>query len=82
MTWLLDYATTYPDATLRYEASQMILSIHSDASYQSETESRSRAGGHLFLVSPNYNDTKGNNGAIHITCEIIQKKIPVASEAK
>ena len=37
--WLLDYAATYPDATVRYEARQMILRIHSDASYQSEMES-------------------------------------------
>ena len=82
VTWLLDYATTYPDATLRYEASQMILSIHSDASYQSETESRSCAGGHLFLVSPNYNNTKDINGAIHTTCEIIKNVMSAASEAK
>ena len=56
VTWLLDYAATYPNAIIRYNASQMILRIHSDASYQSETESRSPAGGHFLLGSNNHND--------------------------
>jgi hypothetical protein len=30
---MLDYLATYPDATIRYHASDMILHIHSDASY-------------------------------------------------
>jgi hypothetical protein len=30
---LLDYLATHPDATIRYHASDMILHIHSDASY-------------------------------------------------
>jgi hypothetical protein len=32
---LLDYLATHPDATIRYHASDMILHIHSDASYLS-----------------------------------------------
>jgi hypothetical protein len=32
---LLDYQATHPDATIRYHASDMILHIHSDASYLS-----------------------------------------------
>jgi hypothetical protein len=32
---LLDYLATHPDATIRYHASNMILHIHSDASYLS-----------------------------------------------
>ena len=58
VAWLLDYAAISPDATVLYEAIKIILRIHSDASYQSETEYRSRAGGHFSLGSPNYNDTK------------------------
>jgi hypothetical protein len=50
--WLLNYATSHPDATIRYVASDMILHIHSDASYLSEKKARtSRAGGHYFLSS-------------------------------
>jgi hypothetical protein len=30
---MLDYLATHPDATIRYNASDMILEIHSDASY-------------------------------------------------
>ena len=43
--WLLNYAATQPNAKIRYTASDMILYIHSDASYLSETRSRSRTGG-------------------------------------
>jgi hypothetical protein len=45
---LLDYLATHPDATIRYRASYMILHIHSDASYLSVSNARSRLGG-LFL---------------------------------
>eukprot|EP00804_Cyclotella_cryptica_P014586 CCRYP_020641-RA/>CCRYP_020641-RA protein AED:0.25 eAED:0.25 QI:0/0/0/1/1/1/3/0/614 len=40
----LDYAMTHPDAMITYRASNMILAVHSDASYLSETKARSRAG--------------------------------------
>ena len=32
---LLDYLATHPDTTIQYHASDMILHIHSDASYLS-----------------------------------------------
>ena len=82
VTWLLDYATIYHNATIRYNASQMILCIHSDASYQSESESRCRAGGYFFLGSNNHNDTSKKNGAICTTCEIIKNIMSAASEAE
>jgi hypothetical protein len=47
---LLDYLATHPDATIRYHASYMILHIHSDASYLSVSNARSRLGG-LFFCS-------------------------------
>ena len=31
--WLLNYATTHPNATIQYTASDMVLHIHSNASY-------------------------------------------------
>ena len=46
---LLDYAATHPDAKIRYKASEMILQIHTDASYFSEPKARVRAAGHYFL---------------------------------
>jgi hypothetical protein len=42
---LLNYCTTHPEATLRYHASEIILNIHSDASYLSKMEAKSLAGG-------------------------------------
>ena len=51
MEWLLDYLATNPDAKIRYYKSDMILNIHSDASYLSESRARSRAAGHYFLGS-------------------------------
>jgi hypothetical protein len=48
---LLDYLATHTNATVRYQSSAMILCLHSDASYLSESESRSRAGGIAFITS-------------------------------
>ena len=48
---MLDYLATHPDATIRYHASDMILHIHSDASYLSVSNARSRLGGLFFLGS-------------------------------
>jgi hypothetical protein len=46
---LLYYLATHPDATIRYHASDMILHIHSDASYLSVSNAQSRLGGLFFL---------------------------------
>jgi hypothetical protein len=45
---LLYYLATHPDATIRYHASDMILHIHSDASYLSVSNAPSRLGGLFF----------------------------------
>jgi hypothetical protein len=42
---MLHYLATHPDAIIRYHASDMILNIHSDASYLSVSNARSRLGG-------------------------------------
>jgi hypothetical protein len=42
---LLNHCTTHPETKIRYHASDMILCIHSDASYLSEKEAKIRAGG-------------------------------------
>jgi hypothetical protein len=48
---LLDYLHTHPDAVIRYHASDMILNIHSDASYLSEPRARTRRAGYYVLGS-------------------------------
>jgi hypothetical protein len=54
---LLDYVATHPEATIRYHASDMILHIHSNASYLSVSNARSRLGGLFFLgnKTPSHN---------------------------
>ncbi len=42
---LLDYAATYPNAFIRYHASDMVLHVDSDASYLSVRKPRSKVGG-------------------------------------
>jgi hypothetical protein len=46
---LLNYAATHPEAAIRYHNSDMILYVHSDASYLSEPKARSRLGGYFYL---------------------------------
>ncbi len=46
---LLNYLATNQDAKVRFRASDMVMNIHSDASYLSETKSRSRSCGHFFM---------------------------------
>jgi hypothetical protein len=46
---LLDYLATHLDAAIRYQAFNMILHIHCDASYLSVSNAQSRLGGLFFL---------------------------------
>jgi len=79
-TQLLNYAATHPDAILRFNASQMILNIHSDASYLSESKARSRAGGFFYLS--NNSDSPPINGAIHVHNSIMRSILASATEAE
>ena len=49
-----NYSATHPDAVTEYIRSRIIFHIYFDASYISETEARSRAGGY-FPLGPKYN---------------------------
>jgi hypothetical protein len=66
---LLDYVVTHPDTILTYAKSDMILNIHSDASYLSEPKAQSHTGGHFFLS--NGAEDAPNNGTILNTSQII-----------
>ena len=63
-----------------YNASKMILAVHSDARYANEKKARSRAGGHFFLSS-NEPDPP-NNGAILTNATIIKNVMASAAEAE
>jgi hypothetical protein len=45
LEYFLNYCATHPDAEIIYRASEMILSVDSDAAYQVASKSRSRASG-------------------------------------
>ena len=80
---LLDYMHTYPNAVVRYYASDMILNVHSDASYLSAGRGRSRAGGYFFLGSlPQEGTPIKLNGNIAITCAILKLVAASAAEAE
>jgi hypothetical protein len=78
--WLLNYAVTQPDAILTYEKNDMILAVHSDASYLSEAAARSRVGGHFFC-STDVEDPP-NIGAILNISKIITAVMSSAAEAE
>ena len=68
------------DAGIRYHACDMILAVHTDASYLSELGGKSRAAGHFYLT--NRNDEDFNNGAILTLSSIIKHVMSSASEAE
>jgi hypothetical protein len=76
---LLDYLATHPDATIRYRASNIILHIHSDASYLSVSNARSRLGGRFFLGKKSPEQDTLNGSILNVASVI---KNVVASAAK
>ena len=88
---LFDYVATHPDATVRFHASDMMLHVHSDASYLSCTNARSRAGGHFFLSSRPLHPSRPPgphekqppiNGPIHIVSSTMKNVLSSAAEAE
>jgi hypothetical protein len=70
-TQLLDYLSGNSDATVCFHTSDIILNIHSDASYLSEANARSRACGHFFMGwMPADGEPIRLNGAFHISTTI------------
>ena len=76
----LDYCATHPNAGVRFIASDMVLTFHSDAPYLSEPASRSRATGHLYLSK--YKEEIFNNGAVMTLSKIMKHVLSSAPEAK
>jgi hypothetical protein len=78
---LLDYLETHPYATIRYHASDMVLHIHSDASYLSVLDARSRLGGLLFC-GDKYPHKDNLNGAIINVVSVIKNVVASAAESE
>jgi hypothetical protein len=77
---LLDYIATHPNAGIWYKACNIVLSVHTDASYLSEPSSKRRAAGHFYLS--NCNEEDFNNGAILTLSTIIKHIMLSASKAE
>ena len=77
---LLDYVATQEEAIITYSASDMVLAVHSDASYLCESNARSRAGGHFFMSK----DTTypPNHDAILNIAQIIKNVMSSAAKAE
>jgi hypothetical protein len=82
-TQLLDYLSGNANATVRFHASDMILNIHSNASYLLKAKARSRACGHFFM---GWMPTDGApiqlNGAFHVSTTIMRFVVASAAEAE
>jgi hypothetical protein len=79
---LLNYCNAHPETKIRYHASDMILYIHSDASYLSEKEVRSRAGGFFYMGSSTKTEQRFTNGAILIISKVLKHVMSSAAEAE
>jgi hypothetical protein len=78
---LLDYLATHPDATIRYHASDMILHIHSDASYLSVSNAHSRLGG-LFFYNDKSPQEDNLNGSVLNAASVIKNVVASAVESE
>jgi hypothetical protein len=75
------------NAVLQYIARDMVLHVHSNASFLSKPNTHSRAGGLFFLSTlPSANASADFplplNGAIHITSSIMRNVLASATEAE
>ncbi len=78
----LNFMATHEDAVLTYQASDMVLAVHSNASYLSEPKSRSRAGGHMHMFMAGKDEIHINNGAVLNISQIIRAVMSSAMEAE
>ena len=83
ITQFLSYAATHPDAIIQFKKSDMTLKIHSDASYLSEDNARSRVGCLMFLG--NTHDSSNPhlfNGPLLTVSAILKHVMSSAAEAE
>ena len=71
---------TNPNAILTYKKSDMILAVHSDASYLSESKALSIVGGQFYCTSDM--EDPPNNGAVINVAKILGAVMSSTSEAE
>jgi hypothetical protein len=79
-TQMLDYLATHPDVTIRYHASDMVLHVHSNASYLSVSNARSRLGGLFFLGNKSPEQVRLNGSIVNVAA-VIKNVVPSAAES-
>ena len=80
---LMDYLNTYPNAYIRYYASDMVLHIDSDAAYLVAPNARSRIAGYFHLSDhPNITKHPTLNGAILVECKTLRHVVSSSAEAE
>ena len=82
---ILNWISDHPNSAIRYHPSNMQLCIHSDASYLSEANSRSRAAGFFTCGRPYFTSADNPfkiNGAVHILSKTIKNVVRGAYEAE
>jgi hypothetical protein len=80
---LLDYLVSNLEAKVRFHVSDMIMNIHSEASYLSKTKACSRACGHFFMGwMPKNGEPIRLNGALYVNTTILQFVVASAAEAE
>ena len=83
MEQLLDYMSSNLDATMQFQALDVILNIHLDASYLSVKNGRSSACNHFFLGwMPKDGEAIELNGEIFTLCTILKFVAASAAEAE
>jgi len=76
----LDYCTKHINARVRFVSSNMIIGMHSDASYPSESEVKIRAAEHFYLGKLNYESF--SNVTTHMISKIINRAMSLTWEAE
>ena len=79
----MDYIATYPNCFIRYHASDMILSIDSDAAYLVLPGARSRIAGYYHLTRiPTPSSPPFLNAPILVECKTLRHVVSSAAEAE
>ena len=79
----MDYLHTYPDAFLRFYASDMVLHVESDAAYLVAPKARSRIAGYFHLSAhPNKTNNPTINATIQVECKTLRHVVSSSAEAE
>ena len=75
----MDYMATYPESIIRFYASDMILSVDSDAAYLVLPKAKSRIAGFYYLTD---RDSSYYNSPILVVCKTLKNVVASAAEAE